>query len=147
MRFFIIILFLFFNSLSQELTNTDFYSENYQVKSPHIPQNLLFCNEKVPIKNQDILERFDKEILVNTYYHSKAILILKRSNKYFPVIEKHLKINQSHRCVDSPVSITGEQMKKLKEELNKIKIIINKPKFGIRESEKGTVIFKRKKIY
>ena len=63
------------------------------------------------------------------------------------IIEKHLKINQSHRCVDSPVSITGEQLKKLKEELNKIKIIINKPKFGIRESEKGTVIFKRKKIY
>ncbi len=63
------------------------------------------------------------------------------------IIEKHLKINQSHQCVDSPVSITGEQMKKLKEELNKIKIIINKPKFGVRESEKGTVIFKRKKIY
>ena len=28
-----------------------------------------------------------------------------------------------------------------------IKIIINKPKFGVRKSEKGTVIFRRKKMY
>ena len=63
------------------------------------------------------------------------------------IIEKHLKINSTHKCVDSPVSITGVQMKKLKEEMNKIKIIINKPKFGVRKSEKGSIIFKRKKIY
>ena len=63
------------------------------------------------------------------------------------IIEKHLKINSDHKCVDSQVSITGEQMKILKEELNKIKIIINEPKFGIRKSEKGTVIFRRKKMF
>lgn len=63
------------------------------------------------------------------------------------IIEKHLKISPNHKCVDSPVSITGLQMKTLKEELNKIKIIINKPKFGVRKSEKGSIIFKRNKIY
>ncbi len=94
MRLLIILFFTVICSFSQETKNEkqiDHYSENYQVKSPHIPEELFFCNERVPIKNQDILERFDKEIIVNTYYHSKAILILKRSNKYFPIIEKYLK--------------------------------------------------------
>ena len=94
MRLLIIIILLFFYSFSQEKKEGKtlyYFSENYKVKSPHIPEELFFCNEKVPIQNQDILERFDKEILVNTYYHSKAILILKRSNKYFPTIEKYLK--------------------------------------------------------
>ena len=63
------------------------------------------------------------------------------------IIEKHLKIDHKHKCVDSPVSITGSQMKTLKEELDKIEVIINKPKFGIRKPEKGSIIFKRKKIY
>ncbi len=94
MRFLIIIFLPFLYSFSQEIKNDDksnYYSENYKVKSPHVPEELFFCGENVPIKNQDILERFDKEIIVNTYYHSKAILILKRSNKYFPTIEKYLK--------------------------------------------------------
>ena len=93
MRFIIIILFSFFCSFSQESSKTDkinYNSEYYKVKAPNIPKDLFFCRERVPIKNQDILERFDKEILVNTYYHSKAMLILKRSNKYFPTIEKYL---------------------------------------------------------
>ncbi len=88
MRLLILIFCSIFFSFSQE-KNT-YFSDHYKVKSPYIPNELFFCDEKVPIENQDILERFDKEIIVNTYYHSKAILILKRSNKYFPIIEKYL---------------------------------------------------------
>ena len=94
MKLLVIFIFSFFYSFSQELKNqkeNNYYLGSYQVKSPHIPEELFFCNEKVPIKNQDILERFDREIIVNTYFHSKAILILKRSNKYFSIIEKYLK--------------------------------------------------------
>jgi len=94
MKLLVIFIFTFFYSFSQESKNqkeNNYYLGSYQVKSPHIPEELFFCNEKVPIKNQDILERFDREIIVNTYFHSKAILILKRSNKYFPIIEKYLK--------------------------------------------------------
>ena len=94
MKLLVIFIFTFSYSFSQELKNqkeNDYYLGSYQVKSPHIPEELFFCNEKVPIKNQDILERFDREIIVNTYFHSKAILILKRSNKYFSIIEKYLK--------------------------------------------------------
>ena len=94
MKLLVIFIFTFFYSFSQESKNqkeNNYYLGSYQVKSPHIPEELFFCNEKVPIKNQDILERFDREIIVNTYFHSKAILILKRSNKYFSIIEKYLK--------------------------------------------------------
>ena len=63
------------------------------------------------------------------------------------VIEKHLKINNQHKCVDSPVSITGMQLKNLRAEVDKISEILRKPKFGIRPEEIGIKIFKRKKIY
>ena len=63
------------------------------------------------------------------------------------VIEKHLKIDKKHRCVDSPVSITGKQLKILRNEVDKISEILNRPKFGVRPEEVGTKIFKRKKIY
>jgi len=38
------------------------------------------------------------------------------------IIEKHIKINQSHKCVDAAVSITGKQLKTLREEVNKIEL-------------------------
>ncbi len=46
-----------------------------------------FCGERVPLENQDIWERFDKELLKNTYWQSNTLLLLKRSHKYFPIIE------------------------------------------------------------
>jgi hypothetical protein len=41
--------------------------------------------------NPDIYERMDKELLVNTYWQSNGLLLMKRANKYFPVIEPILK--------------------------------------------------------
>ena len=62
------------------------------------------------------------------------------------IIEKHLKINKKHKCIDSPVSITSLQFKELRNEVDKIKLIKNKVSFGVRKEEKGSTIFKRKKI-
>lgn len=115
---------------------------------------LLHCVSSYPNKDETsylsninlLKKKFDCEIGISDHTNQIKIPIygnLLGAN----IIEKHLKINHSHRCVDSPVSITGAQMKNLKNELNKIKIIINKPKFGVRKSEKGTVIFRRKKMY
>ncbi|MCB0458225.1 MAG: lytic transglycosylase domain-containing protein, partial [Flavobacteriaceae bacterium] len=41
----------------------------------------------VPLNDPDIRERLDRELLVNTYWQSNALLIFKRAHKYFPVIE------------------------------------------------------------
>ncbi|MFV0238325.1 MAG: lytic transglycosylase domain-containing protein [Flavobacteriales bacterium] len=43
------------------------------------------------MKRQDIQEQFDLEFIKNTYWHSNMILMLKRANRYFPVIEPILK--------------------------------------------------------
>ncbi len=49
-----------------------------------------FAGEKLPMGNFDVYERLERELLVNTYWHSSTLLNLKASTRYFPVIEKIL---------------------------------------------------------
>lgn len=60
-------------------------------KSPILPDSLHFCETVFPMKRQDIREQFDLEFIKNTYWHSNMILMLKRANRYFPIIEPILK--------------------------------------------------------
>lgn len=62
-------------------------AENYAIHALPMPDNLNFAGEMVPIEDPDIYERMDKELLVNTYWQSNGLLLMKRANKYFPVIE------------------------------------------------------------
>ncbi len=66
---------------------TKVVGENYAIYALPMPENLNFAGEPVPIDNPDIYERMDRELLVNTYWQSNALLLIKRANKYFPVIE------------------------------------------------------------
>lgn len=66
-------------------------SDSYKIKAVKIPDNLNFAGEKVPLYKADIKERVDRELLVNTYWQSNALLWFKRTHKYFPVIEPILK--------------------------------------------------------
>src|SRR5210317_764285 len=66
-------------------------SDTYIIKALKIPDNLTFAGEKVELDKTDIRERIDRELLVNTYWQSNALLWFKRTNKYFPVIEPILK--------------------------------------------------------
>ena len=50
---------------------------NYNIYAVNIPDSLSFANENTPINKLNIKERFDKEILINTYWHSKTILLIK----------------------------------------------------------------------
>lgn len=72
---------------------TSFNSEGeniYKVYALKLPKKVLFSEEVVPMDQPDIRERLDKELLVNTYWQSNMLLLLKRANKYFPIIEKIL---------------------------------------------------------
>ncbi|MBT8253614.1 MAG: lytic transglycosylase domain-containing protein [Flavobacteriaceae bacterium] len=60
---------------------------DYNVYALNVPENLDFAGEPLPLENPDILERMDRELLVNTYWQSNGLLMFKRSNKYFPIIE------------------------------------------------------------
>ena len=59
--------------------------------SPTIPDAPELAGERVPIDGFGVRESLDKELIVNTYRHSSTILYLKKSARWFPVIEEILK--------------------------------------------------------
>ena len=69
------------------------YGENstHKVYALKLPDTLRFAGESFDITSPDLRERFDRELLVNTYWQSNMMLLLKRSNKFFPLIERVLK--------------------------------------------------------
>lgn len=60
---------------------------------PSIPSKVTFADEPVPLKNFDTYESLEREILVNTFWHSQTLYSLKLAARYFPVIEPILKEN------------------------------------------------------
>lgn len=68
-------------------------ADTYQISAIEIPEDLNFAGETVPQEDPEIMERVDREFLVNTYWQSNALLLMKRANKYFPIIEPILKKN------------------------------------------------------
>lgn len=95
-------------------------SDSYSIKALKIPENLSFAGERVPLERHDVKERIDRELLVNTYWQSNALLWFKRTHKYFPIIEpileekgvpndfKYLAVIESDlRNVTSPAGAKG----------------------------------------
>ncbi|MFI0428058.1 lytic transglycosylase domain-containing protein [Mariniflexile sp. HMF6888] len=81
---------LFVYALQEAPTDENFEKKlinDYNVYALQVPSNLDFAGEPMPLKNPDILERMDKELLVNTYWQSNGLLMFKRAKKYFPIIE------------------------------------------------------------
>ena len=76
-----------------KLTSDSNTSETYQIKALKIPDGLNFAGEKIPLEKEGVRERIDRELLVNTYWQSNGLLMFKRANKYFPIIEPILKEN------------------------------------------------------
>lgn len=68
-------------------------ANEYRISSIDIPADLNFAGETVPQQDPEIMERVDREFLVNTYWQSNALLLMKRANKYFPIIEPILAKN------------------------------------------------------
>lgn len=62
----------------------------YKVYALTLPESVSFAGEKVSMNRPDLKERLDRELLVNTYWQSNMMLLLKRANKYFPQIERIL---------------------------------------------------------
>ncbi|MDI9310609.1 MAG: lytic transglycosylase domain-containing protein [Limnohabitans sp.] len=58
-----------------------------------MPDKIDFAGEETPLHIPDVRERFDRELTVNQYMHGSTILILKRANKFFPIIEPILAKN------------------------------------------------------
>ncbi len=93
--FFLILLVLFsgfvFNTVGFTALKSYGEAPTYKVYALDLPDTLNFADEKISLSSPDLKERLDRELLVNTYWQSNMMLLLKRANKYFPTIEKILK--------------------------------------------------------
>jgi len=90
LRYFFIAFVLFSQCtmVNSKLTN----QTNTQI-IPVRPQSISFAGEVAPLDKHYVLERLDRELLVNNFWHSNSILVLKRAAKYFPIIEPILQEN------------------------------------------------------
>ena len=68
-------------------------TEKYRIFSLPLPEKLDFAGESVPMDQMDVRERLDRELLVNTYWHSNTLLCIKRAARWFPVVEPILQAN------------------------------------------------------
>ena len=64
---------------------------NNVLAPPPLPDELDFMGEKVPLDDHSVRESLDRELTAICYQHSTTLLCLKRSARYFPVIEQILK--------------------------------------------------------
>jgi hypothetical protein len=79
----------FYNKNQTELSpDTIYFNKPYK-----LPENVSFAGEKMPLDNFDTRESLDREILISAYRHSSTIIIIKRANRYFPIIENILRKN------------------------------------------------------
>lgn len=69
------------------------FAEQYRLLSPPLPDSLTFAGEDVPLDRSDVREALDRELLVNVYWQSNLLLLMKRANRWFPVMEPILKKN------------------------------------------------------
>ncbi|GBU07225.1 murein transglycosylase [Bacteroidales bacterium] len=59
--------------------------------SVSVPESMSFCDKDIDLTRNDMREDMDRELNAFTYYHSTTLLLIKRANKYFPILEPILK--------------------------------------------------------
>lgn len=70
----------------------EFANKNFTAAIP-LPDELDFAGEAVPLNYFDVREDLDRELLINVYWQSQTLMLIKRANRYFKMIEPILKKN------------------------------------------------------
>jgi hypothetical protein len=86
-----ILLFLFISASNIEQTESERPLVLSMTASVDIPDRMIFAGEPIRFDRYDLRERMDREINSFTYFHSTTLLLLKRANRIFPLIEPILK--------------------------------------------------------
>lgn len=80
-----------FNSISPVPEETANATDTLILNKPYkLPDTVTFAGERMPLENFDTRESLEREIITSAYRHSSTILIIKRSHRYLPSIEKIL---------------------------------------------------------
>jgi len=64
-----------------------------RVTPPRVPKSFQLFGEAMPLEKADIRERFDRELIVNTYMQGTTLYIIKLMYRWLPMIEARLKAN------------------------------------------------------
>lgn len=78
------------------LSYQEYINQNYQVFAMPLPKEMTLFGERVPLDKLHVRDQLDREILVNTYWHSNTFLFQKRAARWFPSIERILKQEGVH---------------------------------------------------
>lgn len=86
-----VIVFLVMGSTTSEEPKTEVTDIPAKFRSVEIPDSATFAGENVPLGRFDIREALDRELIVNSYFHSQTIRLIKLAPRYFTIIEPILK--------------------------------------------------------
>jgi len=138
--------------MSVGMSNLDEIEDAYSIlKEGTDSIAILHCISSYPTIEKDsnlsniykIQERYD--CIIGQSDHTNDIKVpIYAAAAGAQILEKHFKIDEEFECIDSPVSITELQMQKLIKEVRGLEEIFGSESFGIRESEEGAKIFRRK---
>jgi hypothetical protein len=83
-----------FGTLNQQNPGKDYREaarRSYRIYIPECPLKADFSGEIMPLEIFYVKEGLDREIMINTFMHASTILMFKRANRWFPVIEPILR--------------------------------------------------------
>ncbi len=80
-------IFLSSNNVQTQQDSARVQHQTANVLPPPIPTSIVFAGDTIDLTLQDRRERIDKEMLSFTYSHINTMLIIKRANRLFPIVE------------------------------------------------------------
>lgn len=88
--------FLYTKNLKRTASDQDYqkaFLHSNKIFALVLPDKAEFCGEEAPLGLYYVREALDRELMVNTYWHSSTMLMLKKSNRHFKTIVPILKKN------------------------------------------------------
>ena len=140
--------------LSVGMSNLDEIRTAYDTLREHTKNiALLHCISAYPTKEEDAnlnavhtLQKEFADCVIGQSDHTDDILVpLYAVAAGAQIIEKHFKLDGQDDCVDSPVSITTTQTKKMVEEIRRLEKILGTGNVQTSAPQKGAEIFRRPK--
>ena len=137
--------------MSAGMANLDEIREAYEIlKSGTDKIAILHCISAYPTREEDAnlaaisTLKSEFECIVGQSDHTSEITVpIYAVIAGAQIIEKHYMINSEMDCVDAPVSITEDQMRKLVNEIERVERVFGKGKVGLSEAQKACEMFRR----
>ncbi|MEZ5046710.1 MAG: lytic transglycosylase domain-containing protein [Chitinophagaceae bacterium] len=80
-------------NLDQEENSRTYTQNHLRIVAPKVPSTYSLFGERIPLELWDVRERFDRELLINTYMQGSTCYIIKQMSRWLPMIEKALANN------------------------------------------------------